>query len=304
MTLNANNLPQAVDSESSPVVVALGGGHGLAATLEAASSYASKVVGVVSVADDGGSSGVLRHELGVEAPGDARRCISTLAAKQTIIGRALEYRFETGVLKGHPIGNLLLAGLAVSGEGGFQQAIDELCRIVGLDSGSIFAATDEPVELVADCDDGELRGQMCIEDVPNIGNLRFDPPDPKVSDAVVEALLGADQIVIGPGSMFTSVLAAVCVPRIIEAIGASSAQRVFVANVANEWPKVGEFGLDQYANTLAEHEVPIDLVIANGAGPSSLGGYAVEWAEVADANGWGHDPAALGKTLWRVYCSR
>jgi len=303
VTSTAPNPPVSTGPGPAPTVVALGGGHGLAATLEAASSYAHKVVGVVSVADDGGSSGVLRSELGVEAPGDARRCISALAADRTMLGRTLEYRFESGALKGHPIGNLLLAGLTVAGGGGFQQAINELCRIVGLEAGSICAATDEPVVLEADSDYGPLRGQVRIEDAPGIRSLRFDPADPQVSNEVIEAVGCADQIIIGPGSLFTSVLAAVCVPRIVEALCASSAQRVFVANVANERALARGFGLEQHVNALVEHGVPVDVVVAHGEGGATVGGLPVRRGQLSAADGWGHDPVALGNVLWSTYCS-
>ena len=119
-----------VPNSPGPAVVALGGGHGLAATLRAARRYAGRLTGIVSVGDDGGSSGKLRADLGMAAPGDLRRCLSALASEDSLLVDSLEHRFEEGTLQGHPVGNLLLAGLAmVSGD--LQQAIDEVGRLIG-----------------------------------------------------------------------------------------------------------------------------------------------------------------------------
>lgn len=288
---------------SGPAVVALGGGHGLAATLRAARSYAGSLTGVVSVGDDGGSSGQLRADLGVAPPGDVRRCISALATSESLISQTLEYRFGQGGLNGHPIGNLLLAGLTmVSGD--FQVAIDELCRLVGVD-GSIFPATTVPVRLLADSDQGTLAGQVTIEHATGIRNLRFDPADPPVADCAVDAVRSADQVVIGPGSLFTSVLAAAVVPGIRSALGATSAQRVFVANVANEKGMARGFGLAEHIDALADHGVKIDVVIADRRTPPSDDvGPPVVRADVRADDGWGHDPAKLGAVLRAVYFDR
>ena len=131
-----------------------------------------------------------------------------------LLVESLEHRFEEGTLQGHPVGNLLLAGLAmVSGD--LQQAIDEVGRLIGAD-GRIFPATQVPVTLIADSDAGTLAGQVTIERAAGIHNLRFDPSDPAVSEAAVDAVRTADQVLIGPGSLFTSVLATAVVPAIRE----------------------------------------------------------------------------------------
>lgn len=276
--------------------MALGGGHGLAALLRAARTFAGSLVGVVSVADDGGSSGRLRRELGVPAPGDLRRCLSALADSHSILTEALEYRFESGPLEGHPVGNLLIAGLAGS-TGDFAAAIDEVARLVGV-QGEIYPATVGAVTLVADSDAGQLVGQVKIERATGIRNLCFDPPDPKASPNAVKAVLEADQVYLGPGSLFTSVLAAVMVPELKEAFLRTKAQRIFVANIANDKAEAHGFTLASHVQALEDHGISPDLIVAP-AGSEKLGNYGPEvvYGEFAAADGWGHDPMALGTFL-------
>ena len=300
----AERLPSSPDSGSGPAVVALGGGHGLAASLRAARTYAGRVAGVVTVGDDGGSSGRLRTELGVAPPGDVRRCISALAAEDSLLTRALEYRFSDGTLNGHPIGNLLLTGLAMTC-GDFQVAIDELCRLVAAE-GRLFPATTVPVRLLADSDQGTLVGEVTIERAAGIRNLHHDPVDPPASPGAVSAVLEADQVVIGPGSLFTSVLATAVVPTIRDALTRTTARRVFVANVANDKAEARGFGLAEHLEALAGHGVPVDVVVAHrrdgqpGRGRELGSGIEIVWADLAALDGWGHDPDRLGEVLARL----
>lgn len=286
-----------------PSVVALGGGHGLAATLRAARSYAKTLTGIVSVGDDGGSSGRLRDDLGMAAPGDLRRCLSALATEESLLVESLEHRFDDGSLQGHPVGNLLLAGLAmVSGD--LQSAIDEVGRLVGA-TGRIFPATQVPVTLIADSDVGTLAGQVTIERAVGIRNLRFDPADPPVSAAAVEAVRTADQVLIGPGSLFTSVLATAVVPAIREALHETRAQRVFIVNVANDRAEAKGFGLVEHLDALAEHDLKIDAVLAPlGSLPEGRAIGPISEADLAAADGWGHDPVKLGAALATLLSER
>ena len=279
-----------------PRVVALGGGHGLAASLRAARSYAGSLVGIVSIGDDGGSSGRLRHELQVAPPGDVRRCLSALASEDSLLARSLEHRFVEGTLEGHPIGNLLLTGLAkVAGD--LQEAIDEVGRLIGA-AGRIFPASEVPVTLIADSNRGTLAGQVTIERADGIRNLRFDPPDPPTSPEALAAVREADQILIGPGSLFTSVLATTAVPGIRRALSESRARRVFVANVANEKGDARGFGLVEHVDALLAHDVPVDVVLTT---PGWTGSHPIPVpvmeAELAAADGWSHDPELLGRAL-------
>lgn len=283
-------------------MVALGGGHGLAASLRAARTYAGALTGIVSVGDDGGSSGRLRAELGIAAPGDVRRCISALATNDRLLTRSLEYRFADGALTGHPIGNLVLTGLALA-SGDFQQAIDELLAVVEAE-GALYPATTVPVKLLADSDEGTITGQVTIERATNIRDLRFDPPSPPVDADAVAAVERADQIVIGPGSLFTSVLATAVVPGIRAGLAATRAQRVFVANVANEKGLARGFDLAAHVEALGQHEIEIDVVVADRATSVDGVDQEVHQADIAAADGWGHDPLRLGSALLDVYCAR
>ncbi len=298
---NADDLPQTSEPpqgalERAPRVVALGGGHGLAASLRAARCYAGDIAGVVSVADDGGSSGKIRRDLGLPAPGDVRRCLSALAGNDSLLARSLEHRFDRGDLEGHPIGNLLIAGLA-NATGDFEAAIAEVARLVGA-HGSLYPATLGAVTLLADSDSGPLRGQVTIEHATSIRNLRFEPPDPRAPTAAVEAILQADQVIIGPGSLFTSVLAVAVVPDIRAALEQTSAQRIFVANVANDKAEIRGFDLPEHLEALADHGVDVDVTVAPfGTHRAEQAAGRIESADVAADDGWGHDPQKLGSVL-------
>ncbi len=289
--------------DGGPAIVAIGGGHGLAATLRAVRHYAGTITGIVSVGDDGGSSGRLRAEFGVAPPGDVRRCLSALAADDTLLARSLEHRFEEGTLIGHPIGNLLLIGLAFAADD-LQSAIDEVGRLVGA-AGRVFPASEVPVTLIADSDQGTLAGQVTIERATGITNLRFDPSSARSPAGAIEAVVAADQIVIGPGSLYTSVLASALMPDIREALSQASAQRVFVANVGNEKGDARGFGLREHIEALIDHGLDVDVVVADeataDARPEVPGLPPVVVADVAGDDGWSHDPVKLGAVLGRLF---
>ena len=204
-----------------PRVVAVGGGHGLAATLRAVRRYAGHTTAVVATADDGGSTGRLRSALDMPAPGDVRRCLVAMAGDEgTPLAAALEYRFDGSDVEGHALGNLLLAGLhATSGD--FVAAVDELSRMVGLDHSAhrVLPATVEPVVLRAEASGGRrIAGQVAITRTVGVERVAVEPGTARVPDEVVGALADADQVVLGPGSLFTSVLAAAVVDDVRDAI--------------------------------------------------------------------------------------
>ncbi len=289
-----------------PAIVALGGGHGLAATLRAARQYARSITGIVSVGDDGGSSGRLRDEFGVAPPGDLRRCLSALADDDTLLARSLEHRFVDGTLTGHPIGNLLLIGLAFAADD-LQTAIDEVGRLVGA-AGRVFPASEVPVTLIADSDQGTLAGQVTIERATGIANLRFDPAGAHSPAGAIKAVVEADQIIIGPGSLYTSVLACALMPDIQGALRETNAQRVFVANVANEKGDARGFGLREHIEALADHGLVVDVVLAPGdpgrIRPDLPAFPPIVSADVAAADGWSHDSKKLGEVLGRLFADK
>ena len=202
-----------------PRVVAIGGGHGLAQTLKAVRRYAGELTAVVSVADDGGSSGRLRELLGIPAPGDLRRCLSALLPEGSPLVEALEHRFGSGALAGHAFGNLFIAAMALA-TGDFVSGVEEAGRVLGA-VGRVLPATELPVVLKAQTAGGEIIGQVRVMTSDEIATVSLVPPDPAPPPAVIEAIAGADQIVLGPGSLFTSVLAACVVPAIREGLRAA-----------------------------------------------------------------------------------
>ena len=207
-----------VTGSSRPRVVAVGGGHGLAASLRAARLYAGTVTAIVSVADDGGSSGRLRRQMGIVPPGDLRTCLVALADDDTLLARVFEQRFDSDAdeLTGHALGNLVLAGL-MAAAGDVQLGLDEAARLLGA-GGRVIPAATEPVVLKASSEDGDIEGQTAVQRTPHIQRVSVIPADAVAPAPALAALAEADQIVVGPGSLFTSVLAALAVPGIAEGI--------------------------------------------------------------------------------------
>ncbi len=289
-------------------MVGLGGGHGLATTLNAARRYAGRLTAVVSVADDGGSSGRLREIAGIPAPGDLRRCLVAMAAEGSPWCEAFEYRFPAGSgdLAGHALGNLIIAGLAnVTGD--FGRALDqaaELLRTVG----RVLPATSVPAVLSARVAGQEVVGQVNVSETDGpITQLSIAPPDAPVPAEVLEAIAGADQVILGPGSLFTSVLAAAAVPAIRQALQARRGGRVYVCNLRPQPPETAGFGEADHLRAVLDHEVPVDVMVAAptaGADPPPPGerllDVPVVRADLTCPDGSGHDPRALASVLYRL----
>ena len=297
--------------EGGPAVVALGGGHGLSASLRAVRRYAGSVTAVVSVADDGGSSGVLRAALpDLPAPGDVRKCLGALAEEGSTYGRVLEHRFGEGELEGHAIGNLLLVALSQE-LGSFSAAVDEVARRVGA-VGRVLPATSEAVDLrgwrtgsaAVDGPGAPIDGQVAVQNASGVFQVCLEPPEPVSAPEVGAAIRAADQVVIGPGSLFTSVLAAAVVPAVRDALAATSAQRVYVANLAPQLPETAGFSVADELDALARHEIPVDVVVTDPGRPVGLlegggsgGPVPVSIQPVASASGRVHDPELLAAAL-------
>jgi uncharacterized cofD-like protein len=277
-------------------VVAIGGGHGLAATLRAVRRYTDQVTAIVSVADDGGSSGRLRELLHIIPPGDLRKCLVALSEPDSPLASAFEYRFGEEELAGHSLGNLILVGL-LDGAPNPVAALDEACRLLGA-RGRVLPATTEPVVLKAKSDSGHVDGQVAVAATDHIRRVSLVPTDPKAPSEALTALREADQIVLGPGSLFTSVLAAIAVPEIREGINRSSAQRVYVCNLRQQIPETEEFDVAMHVAALAAHGVAVDIVVCDTTG-MELGATGVEVLDtpLARPNGLAHDPAKLASVL-------
>jgi uncharacterized cofD-like protein len=269
-------------------VVALGGGHGTAATLRAARLYASDVTAIVSVADDGGSSGRLRRALGIPAPGDLRRCLVALSDEGNPLAAAFDRRFE-----GHALGNLLIAALTEE-LGSFTAAVDEVARLLGA-AGRVLPATEEAVVLKAVSDAGEVHGQVAVQHAGRIAHVSVVPSDAKPPAAALDAIAAADQIVVGPGSLFTSVLAVLAVPAIREAVSTGAAPVVYVCNLRTGVETEG-YDVAAHAEAVLAHGVTPDVVLYD---PSAMEvGMLPVRGEAAELTGAaGHDPARLARAL-------
>jgi uncharacterized cofD-like protein len=286
-----------------PRVAVVGGGHGLAATIRAARTYAGRITAVVATADDGGSTGRLRSAIDMPAPGDVRRCVEAMADDPAgPLARALDYRFAGSDVEGHALGNLMLAGLhSVTGD--FVAAVDELSRLVCLeDCGRVLPATTDPVTLQADtADGGRVRGQVAIAGTAGIARVHVEPTDAKVPLEAIDALQDADQVVLGPGSLYTSVLAAAAVEGVRDALKRTAGRRVYVCNVRAELAETRGYDVAAHVEALRRHGIEPDVVLAQrGALPRGDVGVDVVEAEVVRANGLAHDPLLLGPALARL----
>ncbi|MER7402415.1 gluconeogenesis factor YvcK family protein [Streptomyces sp. NPDC000070] len=291
-----------------PRVVAMGGGRGLTATLRAARRYAAHTTAIVATADDSGSTGRLRSALRIPAPGDLRRCLAALAgAEEEPLGQAMEYRFGGTDVEGHALGNLLLAGLtAVTGD--FLTATDSTAALLGLDPerGRVVPATVEPVDLSAVTSDGtRVSGQYAISKTAGILRVALDPPGVKAPDGLARAIHAADQVVLGPGSVYTSILAAALVDDLHTALASTRAQRVYVCNLEPEVAETQGYDVAAHVDALRAHGVEPDLVLVHDGGPLPTGyvGVPVVHADLARSDpphGTAHDSAKLAAALAAV----
>lgn len=281
-----------------PRVVAVGGGHGLAASLRAGRLYAGELTGIVSVADDGGSSGRLRRQLGIVPPGDLRTCLVALADDDALLAQVFEQRFDadTDELTGHALGNLIIAGLMACA-GDVQMGLDEAARLLRAE-GRVIPAATEPVVLKASSDAGDIEGQTAVQGTAHIQRVSVIPADAVAPDAALAALARADQIVVGPGSLFTSVLAALAVPGIAEGIRTASARTVYVANLHPQPAETEGFDVADHVAALVAHGIDVDAVVADTTA-IALGRLGVPVFDVplAKANGLAHDPTKLASAL-------
>ncbi|HXY93483.1 MAG TPA: gluconeogenesis factor YvcK family protein [Acidimicrobiia bacterium] len=264
-----------------PAVVALGGGHGLAAALRGIRRYTSDVTAVVSVADDGGSSGRLRRDLGVLPPGDLRRCLVALADDE-LWAHAFEHRFAAGELDGHALGNLLLVGLTDT-TGDFTAALDAAGRLLRT-VGRVLPATTEPVVLKAEVGDHEVEGQVAVQNSANIRRVELVPADVVAPTEAVAAIERADQVVLAPGSLYTSLLPVLCVDGLRAAIARTPATVVQVVNLRPQVPETAGLDATDHLRALRAHGVRVDVFLLNEGGELS--------ADVAQIRAWGVEPVA------------
>ncbi len=298
-------------------VVAVGGGTGLSVLLRGLKGADVDITAVLTVGDDGGSSGRLRRELGLLPPGDFRSCIAALADDEALMTQVLQYRFGDGSLGGHSLGNLLLAAMAEV-TGSFERAILELSRVLNI-RGRIMPSTLESVSVCAQVANGEseavpsrmVRGESRVGAAgPGITRVFLEPDAPPAYPGAVRAILHADLVVLGPGSLYTSVLPNLLVPGIREAIRASGALKVYVCNVAWQPGETEGYTVQQHAAAIEDNAGPglFQYVLANDCLPRSASGspvrserdsrFALVFADLVDeVYPWRHDSAKLGSVL-------
>jgi uncharacterized cofD-like protein len=249
-----------------PRIVAIGGGTGLSTLLRGLKGYSANITAVVAVADDGGSSGRLRQQLGIVPPGDIRNCIAALADAEPLMTQLMQYRFPAGSgLDDHAFGNLFIAAMtAITGD--FEDAVRESNRVLAV-RGQVLPATTVPLNLSARLASGRrLDGQVGIghADEP-IDRVFIEPSDVRANPEALERILEADMIVIGPGSLYSSVLPNLLISDIRDAIAASTGMRVYVCNVATQPGETGAFSAASHLEALFDHlgEGLIDYVLIN-----------------------------------------
>ncbi len=270
--------------ERGPHVVSIGGGTGLSALLRGLKEETSNITAVVTVMDDGGSSGRLREEIDVLPPGDVRNCILALAEDETRFSDYFQYRFSAPEeLAGHSLGNLLLAGLEQA-TGGFDRAIEAMSHFLSI-RGRVLPATLTKTRLVAIVEDGtEIEGESRISSDPRpIKRIFLSTAPVKPYEEVIEAIGTADLITIGPGSLYTSIIPNLLVEGIVEAIEESRAEKILIANLMTQPGETDRFTLRDHLKVLNDYIriSRFDAVFVNSARPAEwlLAGYIDEASE-------------------------
>ena len=306
--------------------VAIGGGTGLPSVLRGLKPFTNNITAVVTVADDGGSSGRLRRELGVLPPGDIRNNIVALADDENLMTQLFQYRFHEGDLSGHAFGNLFIAALA-GVSGGLEGALPEVERVLNI-QGRVLPSTLADVQLEATIRPTSgtetvlIRGESNISSFDGeIERIRLSPPDVSAYQASIRAIIEADAIVIGPGSLFTSILPNLIVEEIADALRATAAHKIYVCNVATQPGETDNFNVADHVLALEMHigRGMFQAVLANDATPSLNAGentlyvppaptgheilqrYDVHYTDLTNhERPWRHDPQKLALALLRI----
>ncbi|MEJ8553508.1 gluconeogenesis factor YvcK family protein [Tepidibacter sp. Z1-5] len=252
-----------------PKVVVIGGGTGQSIFLRGLKKFTNNITAVVTVADDGGGSGVLREDLGMLPPGDIRNCILALANMEPTMEKIMQYRFEEGKLEGQSLGNLFLA--AMNGiYGNLERAVSKISDIFAL-TGKVYPVTIEDINLVAKLKNGNIvRGESAIPEEVKIQDTKIDriylePNKPKPLQGVLDAIEGADIIVMGPGSLYTSIIPNLIVDGVTEKIDKSDALKVYIPNIMTQPGETDDYDVCDHVNAILKHTKYgiIDLVIVN-----------------------------------------
>ena len=303
-----------------PRIVAIGGGTGLGVLLRGLKTFTDNLSAIVTVGDDGGSSGRLRRELGVLPPGDFRNCIVAMSDAEPLMAELFQYRFDRGEgLEGHSFGNLFIAAMT-SVTGSFEQALYESSRVLAV-HGSILPASLTGLRLAAEMDDGTfVQGESAItEKGGRVGRVMIEPGDAVAYPPALDAISDAQIIVIGPGSLYTSILPDLLVSGVAQAIADSTATKIYICNVATQKGETDGYSLADHVDALQAHTLPniVDVVVANDM-PRELGdrflgepikhdgremrNVDVAFADLMDpTHHVRHDAAKLAQTVIDVY---
>jgi uncharacterized cofD-like protein len=302
-------------------VTAIGGGTGLPSVLKGLKAFTGNLTAVVTVADDGGSSGRLRRELGVRPPGDLRNNIAALADDENLMTQLFQYRFQTGDLGGHAFGNLFIS--ALSGvTGSLETALIETERVLNI-QGRVFPATLEDVTLSAlvnvngSCQ--TIRGESDISAAGGqIDQLSLEPEGVEAFPGSIQAILDADIVIIGPGSLYTSILPNLLVKGIADALRATSAYKIYICNIATQPGETADYTVAEHVLALEKHigRGVFQVVLANNAYPTANAGentryvqpapehheilqrYDVCYTDLVDSDRpWRHDPQKLVRAI-------
>lgn len=249
-------------------IVVVGGGTGLSTLLHGLKEYTSNITAIVTVADDGGSSGRLRQDMGVLPPGDIRNCLVALADAEPLMGKLFQFRFGEGTeLKGHSFGNLFITAMSkVTGD--FDAAIKESSKVLAI-RGSVVPSTLEKVTLTAEHADGSKTvGESKIPDAKSpIRKVYLNPVNCKATNEAVDAIRKADTIVLGPGSLYTSIMPNLLVERIRQEIASSRAVKIYICNVMTQQGETDGYKASDHLRAIVEHTVPgiVNYCIINTA---------------------------------------
>lgn len=310
-----------------PRVVVIGGGTGLSALLRGLKNYTHNITAIVTVADDGGSSGELRRNMGVLPPGDIRNCLAALSDDEELITQLFQYRFASGSgLSGHTLGNLLITALADI-TGSFEEGVAEMGKVLTV-RGTVLPASLHDVRLVADVVVEDAQREVRIKgesEIPKaagkISRVWLEPSNPLAYPPALQALLAADLIIVGPGSLFTSILPNLLVADITAALRSSRALKLYVCNVATQAGETDNFTCSDHVATIEQHvgDRLFDLVVCNSECNSKLPN-GISWVCIDDAlrdnypiyaanlidseRPWRHDSEKLARVLIDLYNER